>query len=312
MSISSSNSGVGEDIQNSSEQAALIEARLIRSFNISRYRNRRQYPEYQDELCDGNVHGLFKLSKDRLLVSFENSLLEISTSGIVIRCVNDQGLKSIAASSTGTCVGENMHSLKLFSATAIDSSSNPCIFGGPGGFESKKIHAVALLDDYIILTSLDGSVMVKLLKGVPDKGKSQIMVESFKEEQETTENNRKRYISAVKENGIGVIYVSDKARLDTNQITKMSLEGEVLKVYNDWTFTAAGPIAATGDGHLFVCFPEQSVIQLLTEEMDEGITVLNKGNEIRSPTAMCYCSEEMKLYVCNAGSMDIMVFKIRY
>lgn len=42
--------------------------------------------------------------------------------------------------------------------------------------------------------------------------------------------NEKTYISAVKENGIGFFYVSCSASLNSNQITKLSLDGRIMSV----------------------------------------------------------------------------------
>lgn len=120
--------------------------------------------------------------------------------------------------------------------------------------------------------------------------------------------NGKMYVSAVKEKGVGVVYVSGPAIFRFNQITKLSLDGQVLAVYNDWRYYGrdAPLIAASGDGHLFVGFHD--CIQIIAPEMDRAVTVLDSKDGISTPVAMCYCSEEKQLYVCNHDSKEIMVF----
>lgn len=118
----------------------------------------------------------------------------------------------------------------------------------------------------------------------------------------------KLYVSAVKEKSVGVVYVSGPATFRSNQITKLSLDGQVLAVYNEWRYCGrdAPLIAASGDGHLFVGFHD--CIQIIAPEMDRAVTVLDSKDGISTPVAMCYCSEEKQLYVCNHDSKEIMVF----
>lgn len=207
------------------------------------------------------MNRIIKLSKDKLLLSNGRRLLVLTTSGQVRLSLDKQYLKGFASSSTGRCIGIRHNDLIPFHATNVETKNKVGFSLGSSMAVDKKIHDIAMLDDYIILTSKSGSTMIKLLKGSPKhcKNKSVIIVESDRTKEERASDSRNRYISAVKERGIGVIYVSDRARFDTD--TKLSLDGEVLKVYKDWDFTDAGPIAATGDGHLFVCFQYENCIQ---------------------------------------------------
>jgi len=48
--------------------------------------------------------------------------------------------------------------------------------------------------------------------------------------------------------------------LHTNNITKLSVEGGKLMVYNEMKISDAGPIAATSDGHLCVCWRDKTSV----------------------------------------------------
>lgn len=305
MAVSFSKSSFVRDIELGSEEIPLTAAnfKLIKSIDISSYCSRHSH---------NPLKRIIKLSKDKLLLSNGESLLVLTTSGRVEQSLDEQYLEGIASSSTGRCIGIRRNNLIPFYATNIDTKNKNGFSLDSSTPVYKTIHDIAMLDDYIILTSTDGSTMIKLLKGSPKhcKNKSVFIVESDRTMEERESDSRDRYISAVKEKGTGVIYVSDTARFDTDQITKLSLDGEVLKVYNDWDFTNAGPIAATGDGHLFVCFQYENCIQLLTPQMDRGVTVLDESDGIVSPSAICYCPEEKKLYVWNKEEFKILVFAI--
>ena len=143
---------------------------------------------------------------------------------------------------------------------------------------------------------------------------SQISVDTAQKVEISISNSQpicNKYISAVQENGNGFIYMTGFAGFNSNQISKLSLKGQVVMVYNDWDFLLAGEISATGDGHVFVCFPRENCIRLVRPDMKAARTVLDEDDGLLSPAAICYCSEERRLYVCNSGSSVIMVFALQ-
>ena len=167
----------------------------------------------------------------------------------------------------------------------------------------EQCYKLRVLDGYQVFSYRDGTIRIKIQKGDCRGRKPSILVEN-----ESKDYQFNRDISVVKENDTHVVYVSGIRGDTTNQITKMSMSGEILKVYNDWNFSNAGSIAATGDGHLFVCFPEENCIHLLTPEMDRGITVLDSTDGICKPTAISFCSEQRKLYVANSKHVAVPGF----
>jgi len=122
--------------------------------------------------------------------------------------------------------------------------------------------------------------------------------------------NGNRYVSAVQEKGFVFIYITGPLDAHTDQLTKLSLNGNIVMVYNDWTLTNARDIAATGDGHVFVCFPEQHCIKLNRPDMKAAIRVLDHSDGVQLAEAILYCSEEKRLPMGNSRSKDIMVFGI--
>jgi len=166
----------------------------------------------------------------------------------------------------------------------------------------EQCYKLRVLDGYQVFSYRDGTIRIKIQKGDCRGRKPSILVENESKDQFS------RDIRVVKENDTHVVYVSGIMGDTTYQITKMSMSGEILKVYNDWNFSVAGSIAATGDGHLFVCFPEENCIHLLTPEMDRGITVLDSTDGICKPTAISFCSEQRKLYVANSKHVAVPGF----
>lgn len=160
------------------------------------------------------------------------------------------------------------------------------------------------VDDHLFYVRHNKEMVIKVFKGKPRSRISQTHVSIALNHS----SKAKLYVSAVKEYDTGVIYVCGPASLNCNQITKLSLTGEVMMVYNDWKFPASAPIAAASDGHLFVCFERH--LQIIMPEMDRAVHVLVSNGDIGSPIAMCYCSEERKLYMCGKWSKEIMVISI--
>lgn len=96
------------------------------------------------------------------------------------------------------------------------------------------------------------------------------------------------------ENGQGVIYVFSQPRLGGNLVTKLSLTGDILNTYNNLLFRNAGGICASGEGHLFMSFPDEGCIRILASDMSCVVTVIEN---LTKPMSICYCQETMRLFV---------------
>ena len=299
-------SGIIEDLYQGSEEIPFTASKFTRLPDID------LESMFEDNFyIDRNVQCVIQLSRNKFIVSMTDRTIyeiDLTTSGRVTSEMIGWGrLEKISEnnfiSGCNTILVYWSKTNNDWKSTSIETT-NSCL-------------DVGFVDGYLVLTFIDGSVMIKQLKGKCQDRKS-IIVAHVRGEYETHDlleanrlmKNSTRYVSAVNENGTPVIYVSDAASLTTNQITKLSVEGKELMVYNDLAFQDAGPIAATGDGHLFVCFPDQCCIQLLTPDMDKGVTVLDQTDDISRPVQIWYNSEEKKMYILNEDSLSIMVFEI--
>lgn len=170
--------------------------------------------------------------------------------------------------------------------------------------ETINCSCLGYVDNHLFYVRQNKEIVIRIFNGKPRGRTSQTHVSTAINHSSTA----KLYANGVMENGTGVIYISGPVSLNANQITKLSLTGEVMMVYNDLRFPASAPIAATGDGHLFVGL--ESCIKIIVPEMDRSVTVLDSKDGVNNTVALCYCPEQKLLYVGNDGSEEIMVFGV--
>lgn len=110
------------------------------------------------------------------------------------------------------------------------------------------------------------------------------------------------------EHGRGVIYVLSQPSFGSNLVTKLSLKGEVIYAYNNLFFNNAGDICASGDGHVFVSFPEEGCIRLLVPDMSSVVEVIEN---LCKPMSVCFCQESRRLFVYQENNGYLDVFKVQ-
>lgn len=252
------------------------------------------------------VTQLSRLSKVDLLVVMNADryrtdswcLKKVSTSGKVLReFCNFLTEPEIAVVSTDEFLV--VHLKELYYCHGNNRLHNVETFTGNIGCS-----CLGYVDNHLFYVRQNKEIVIRIFNGKPRGRTSQTHVSTAINHASTA----KLYANGVMENGTGVIYISGPVSLNANQITKLSLTGEVMMVYNDLRFPASWPIAATGDGHLFVGL--EGCIKIIVPEMDRSVTVLDSKDGVYNTVALCYCPEQKLLYVGNDGSEEIMVFGV--
>ena len=281
-----------QDLGSGSDEIPLTEASFVRVKDMDIL-----------HVVDGryDVTDIIKLSNSTFLIAVsDGTVTNVSGQGKKKRqwSFSNASFTSVAEMSEGKYLGVDGVCGLVFSFTDDTTTATQM-----SSRKTEQCYKLRVLDGYQVFSYRYGTIRIKIQKGDCRGRKPSIL-----EENESKDYQFDRDISVVKENDTHVVYVSGIRGDTTNQITKMSMSGEILKVYNDWNFSDAGSIAATGDGHLFVCFPEENCIHLLTPEMDRGITVLDSTDGICKPTAISFCSEQRKLYVANSKHVAVPGF----
>ena len=117
------------------------------------------------------------------------------------------------------------------------------------------------------------------------------------------------YITVSIEETGEMVYVSD---CETNRITKLSINGEVLSTYTHENWCGLYGLISVGQGQVLVSNCWRHTVDVVSREGKDVVTLLDKSTHgIHFPLALCYCESQESLYVSNIGGR-ISVIKVSH
>ncbi|XP_052783496.1 uncharacterized protein LOC128219640 [Mya arenaria] len=112
------------------------------------------------------------------------------------------------------------------------------------------------------------------------------------------------YLTVVGEGSTAFIYISDRVR---NTITKLDINLNILKTFQDPALKSLRSITALGDQLLICCNGSNTnmILDLFTVQMTQ---LMGKKEAIRNPLCAFYCPQQNKLLVTEEGNNVLKVY----
>ena len=117
------------------------------------------------------------------------------------------------------------------------------------------------------------------------------------------------YITVSIEETGEMVYVSD---CETNRITKLSINGEVLSTYTPANWYRLYGLISVGQGQILVSNWRRQTVDVVSREGKDVVKLLDSSTHgIYYPHALCYCESQESLYV-GSGDGPISVIQVSH